>query len=58
MLLIQLLVSFACVFMSGMNYAAWDMTGVRKNLYISIFIGLVGFFNLASLIGLTIRVTS
>ena len=56
MILIQLFVAFVCIFMSGANYAAWDLTGTMRNLYISLFIGLVGFGDLISLVGLTVQV--
>jgi len=52
MIMLSMAITFICIFVAGMNFAAWDIQEQKNNLYISIFCGVVGIFNMVSLVGL------
>lgn len=51
MLALQVIIAFAVIFVAGMNYALWDNFQERKSLYIAIGCGVIGIYDLISLIG-------
>lgn len=55
MLIISIVVCFACCFVAGMNYAVWDISGERKNLYFCMALSVIGIWNLISLVGIVSR---
>jgi hypothetical protein len=51
MLVIQIIVTFACIFIAGMHYALWDNFDDNiRSLYFAIGLGIIGLWNLISII--------
>jgi hypothetical protein len=55
MLTIQIIVTFACIFIAGMHYAVWDQLDEHNSIYYCIGLGLIGLYNLISIVGYVTR---
>ena len=51
MLAIYVIITVVTLFISGMHYALYDNFGIKKNLYWSFGLGVIGIYDIISMIG-------
>lgn len=51
MLVLQIIITFALIFIAGMHYTLWKVVGESESMWYTAGLGILGLYNLISLVG-------